>query len=272
MCNMIYWQKVGHPDRHFSQTLIMKIQDVNRPKGGNRFCGPAVISALVGCTTDEAARVLRTVSGKRAIKGTTTSEVISAFRHFGIQMKPHQRYKKANRPTLAGWLRDSVRERTAGRVFLLAAGNHWQLVSGRRYVCGRVLQVVSVAHEGVKRRSRVTSVHELFAPDGIIARPSVLAPSVLDKAKARERTQNNAARQRAKRLAAKYGIGIDTSDSQPGSLLVWVDPPEGMFENEEDDIFYGNHVAYDWGEVLELVEGYARHAESNGVKAPALVA
>ena len=63
--------------------------------------------------------------------------------------------------TLAGWLKHTVKDRDANRVFLIVAGWHWQLVQGRRYVCGLTGDIVSIRDKRVKRRARVAEVYEL---------------------------------------------------------------------------------------------------------------
>lgn len=53
-------------------------------RGRNRYCGPAAVSAITGCTTDEAARLMRQRSGRRAIKGAYHYEVTAALRALGF--------------------------------------------------------------------------------------------------------------------------------------------------------------------------------------------
>ena len=139
----------------------MKLRDVNRPAGHNRYCGPAVVSAVTGCDTNHAATLMRRYWGRRAIRGSYTEEVRHALSYYGIRMVRRDRYPKGERPTLAAWLKANKGDRTAGRVFLVSAGRHWQLVSGRRYVCGRIGKVVSIRDKRIKRRARVAAVWEL---------------------------------------------------------------------------------------------------------------
>lgn len=48
-------------------------------KGKNRFCGPAALAAVMNCSTDEAARLIRKQSGQHAVKGTSPSAVFRAI-------------------------------------------------------------------------------------------------------------------------------------------------------------------------------------------------
>ena len=247
----------------------MEIKNVNRVKGGNRFCGPAAISAVTGCTTDEAARVLRNVNGKRAIMGTSARDMKLAYTHFGVSMNLLHNYpKKDERPTLASWLREHSSIRTAGRVFLVCAGNHWQLVSGRRIVCGLIREVVSLTHEKVRRRARVAYVYELTASIGINKTPTTSQPPSLTAAHKKAKSASDSARRKAKALAEQYDIEIDKPRDND---LIWVYPPSGVFSEDggndagetEDgkpvDPYYDEHYCLEWSEALERVETYVQH-------------
>lgn len=130
-------------------------------RNGNRFCGPAAISAITSLGTSEAAAVLRAVSGKRAIKGVGYSDMRNALRNLNWRTIPLYEAERGKGITLAAWLRQSKQLRTTGRLFLIAAGWHWQVISGRRYTCGRIGEIVSIRDERVKRRARVARVYEV---------------------------------------------------------------------------------------------------------------
>ena len=151
----------------------IKLKAITDGKDKNRFCGPSVISALTDLTTGEAARLIRMQTGRKNIMGTHTSEVQRALRACNISMKSRY-YPGLNRttgPTLAGWLKMSKTDRTPGRIFLIVAGWHWQLVSGRRYTCGRIREIVSIKDKRVKRRARVAEVYELTSAN--VAKPGL---------------------------------------------------------------------------------------------------
>ena len=155
----------------------LRIKPVNHgssKRDKNRYCGPAVISAITGITTGEAAAQLRAFSNRRMITGTGTWEVQNILLKNGIRMRDVRHYwdVKFNRTdgiTLAGWLKASQKERYKAcnepckPVFLIVAGWHWQLVQGRRYVCVRTKEIVSIRDKRVKRRARVAEVYELHA-------------------------------------------------------------------------------------------------------------
>jgi hypothetical protein len=138
----------------------IKLRDVNHPmRGANRFCGPSIISALTGMDTGEAAALLRHVTGKRAITGTSYYAVRRALSLCGVETEQQDTQCAVPRPTLAGWHREARKAGllAKGAIWLLAAGDHWQAVSARQYVCGRIGKVVSIRDERVKRRARVSA-------------------------------------------------------------------------------------------------------------------
>lgn len=245
----------------------MKMHNVNHPKDGNRYCGPAVISAATGCTTKDAATLLRWARygdpSRGSIKGATTSEVTTVLKHWGIKVerKPHNT-PESHRPTLTQWLRHNKANRTAGRVYLIVAGNHWQMVSGRKYVCGITREVVSIKHPKVKRRARVSEVYELTPNPRIEL--SDMADSVLNVHDAQRSAQRSTARasSRVKYLAAKYDIPVENdsyTDCGEYCFTRYVGMPSWLDTDPLED----GHYAYDWDDCLWLVEFYAKHHPSH---------
>lgn len=146
----------------------------------NRYCGPAVISALTGITTAEAARRIREHTGRRQITGTWGDEIKPVFADLGVRMTParidergylmsdlliemlsvetqrqHEADQRGSAMTFAAWLKATEGERTGDQVFLLTSGRHWVLVQRDSFVCGLTGDVVSVDDPKVKRRARV---------------------------------------------------------------------------------------------------------------------
>ena len=150
----------------------MKIRPVKHegmfPK--NRYCGPAAISIISGISTGEAAKLLRVITGARAIRGVWTWDLEMALQDLGYDLLPyhsprHDSVPRRERPTLARWLKGTKTSRTSGRVFLIIAGNHFQVVSGRRYCCARTGKIVSIRDSMVKRRARVFEAYEVVKCD-----------------------------------------------------------------------------------------------------------
>ena len=213
----------------------------------NRYCGPSVISAVTALTTGEAARLIRKQSGRKMVRGTYPSEVKKALKSCNVEMTPLNlwpRFCRTTGPTLAAWLRMSKQDRTAGRIFLIVAGWHWQLVSGRRYTCGRVREIISIRDKRVKRRARVAEVYELTSDN-------VIKPEI-DVAKPKD--PNASVRAKAHRIAKEVGVEIITHRDGFGYKEVY--PPSWLYE--KNDPYDGEHMVYGWEEVLEMVEDYKK--------------
>mgnify|MGYP003153298029 CR=1 FL=1 len=244
---------------------MMKIQKVNRPKGHNRYCGPAAISALTGCDTNMAALAIRLVSGQRAVRGTHPSVLLQALKkYWNIEATEVFSSDRKNRPTLAQWLKRSKEDRTAGRVFLLVAGNHYQLVSGKRYVCGISKDIVSIKGEVVKRRARVADVWEITCSGrvGLTAEGKtklVEQPKLVAASKRKHNAELSKIRRFAKQtwsnvFVTKWDI---TFEHEPEFDRWYIYCPEWI--DEDEDPAYDAHFAYSFEGLAYLVEEYAKH-------------
>lgn len=235
----------------------LKLGPVNHGTDKNRYCGPSVISAVTSLTTGEAARLIRMQSGKRSVKGTSTMEVKRALKACNIEMhhvpSPGQtRFGRRDGITLAHWLRLTHGTR-ADRVFLVVAGWHWQLISGNRYVCGRIasLGIVSVKHEQVKRRARVAEVYELTSDH--VTRPSI------DVGK--PKSKSNPIRYQCKKLVKQhpqfdFRIEYENYSGEPDGGFWWVqmsDELEDLASEMEHELSDCHHC-YSWDEILERLQ------------------
>jgi hypothetical protein len=239
---------------------IATLKPVKRAaKGHNRFCGPAAISIIAGVDTAEAAAVIRHVSRKRSVQGTSNWEVLRSLSLLGFKASSAAKVDPLNlkaNPTLAAWLKSD--ERDGQSLYLIAAGHHWQVVQGRRFCCGLTGQIVSIRDEKVKRRARVSGVWKI-EQDRKVALADVLPTKV--KVKDTEATT----RRKARTLAAKHGIEIETERLWDGGeyytrIIVWGQP--GVCDDEARDPFYGDHYADDWADALERVQEYVKIRET----------
>lgn len=217
----------------------MKIHPVTHTKGDkNRFCGPAAISILTGMSTGEAARLIRHISGKKSVMGTSTTSVRRALAMCGAITTPSPTLRTGPAPTLAQWLKDTVKSRTAGRVFLLVARNHWQVISGRRYCCGQTGAIISIADKGCRKRARVTEVYEVTVPKAITIPLAARKPAASAKA--------DPNRLSLAKLERKFGfkgkIEIDSGFKD------YVVPPCAAFPRGFSTLHHG------WDETLSRVE------------------
>ena len=222
----------------------MKIKAVNNSTSDrNRYCGPAVISAVTGMVTGEAARLIRHVSGQRKVTGSYAHHVIRALKLCNVGYSSNKFFglDTKRQPTLAQWLKSSKDIRTSGRVFLIVAGNHFQLVEGRRYVCGRTKDVVSVRSKLVKRRCRVEEVYEL-CQEGRIKIPD---------AARKPKKEYNALRPYIDKMKKKYGFKVEY---ERGTW--WVFMPQYAEDHAWDIEHYlrDEHGCYSIGEVAARFE------------------
>lgn len=221
----------------------MKLFSLNRPARSNRYCGPAVLSFLTGQDTSECASWFRRFSNHRgAVRGANDRNLRLVLTKLGIDYVPLHVYPRGKGPTLARWLRENKEKRTPGRVYLIIAGNHYQLVTGRRYACGRIGAIVSIKDKGVKRRARVTYVWELVIRDKLtIPEPQYKKPTYSKE------------RAKAYRLLKKYGEAHDLTceDDQLGYWSRYVSCPDWIHKDPTD-----YHIAHDWEEALGLLEMY----------------
>lgn len=224
---------------------VLKLKPVIRNPKGNSYCGPAVISALTQCTTDEASRLIRSINGKRSVKGTSYGDVIASLDLCGIRANLLYKYQ-TQKPTLAGWLDQTEHLRKPGRVFLIAAGRHWQLISSDTFVCGITSDVVDVTHDKVKRRSRVAAVWELTAK-------KVFIPEAAKKAPARELPNDAYERRCVRRIVAAYGLDFELIDKQ--EYRGWIYPPSTL--PDEHDPLIDEHYFEDAKEALRKATSLA---------------
>jgi hypothetical protein len=152
--------------------------------------------------------------------------------------------------TLAGWLKATVKERTANRVFLIVAGWHWQLVQGRRYVCGILGSPASIKDKRIKRRARVSEVYELTSMGAITTPSEAIKPK-------RVACGANSYRGKAQRLAKKLGMEISIERTGYGDNSYWID-----YEGKDDYVDLGvieGHCSYDWQEVFWKLQEIEQH-------------
>lgn len=226
----------------------------------NRYCGPSVISALTDLTTGEAARLIRKQGGRKTIKGASTYEVLDGLRACNIKatrwQRPGVRLNRKTGPTLAGWLKLSKEDRTSGRVFLLVAGWHWQLVSGRRYTCGRIRDIVSIKDKRVKRRARVAEVYELTSDN--VTRPAI------DVSK--PKSKSNPAYYQIRKLVRQYPeFDLTYEKDDICSNAYWVTMSESLEDLAEklNHPLCDEHYCYDIDGVLSRMREMVAFAKNN---------
>jgi len=228
----------------------MKIHQIH---GKNSYCGPSAISPITGYSSDDAATVLRSLNGRRAIKGASQWDVRCALHAFGVDSTEIYNAPRGKGITLAQWLKQSVEDRKAGVVFLIVAGWHYQVVCGRKATCGRIREIVSVRDKSLKRRSRVSQVYRLSMRGNRIQKPSALKQR--DEAR-KQRTVDpeRAAYSKARRLAKQHDFTIDIdSGGYDAPTHYWVFADDAT-EARADYPWEGDHICCDWCDVLRRIE------------------
>jgi hypothetical protein len=113
--------------------------DVVNDTGRVAFCGPYVISAIVGfpvSKVEEQIRLARELPGgsRAVVKGTCTGEVEAVLAHYGYRMKPVESFMhlpRKERPSLWAWMQ-KPRNAWAHYVLAIHKGKegHWVLIKG----------------------------------------------------------------------------------------------------------------------------------------------
>ena len=235
----------------------LKLLPIKDGRDKNRYCGPSVISALTKLTTGEAARLIRLQSpNRKSVKGTHSYEVRRAFDACNIEMRrfPVMSNGRSRRPSLAAWLKQSKKARTPGRGVLLVAGNHGQLVSGRRYTCGRIRDIVSIKDKRVKRRARVSEVYELTSEN--VTKPDI------DVSK--PRAKSNPAYYHVRKIIKKYPeFGLSYERESQFHYWVTMSGPLEKLATELEHPLCDEHYCYDIDEIWSRMEDMVLFAKEH---------
>lgn len=232
--------------------MTVKLHNLNRAKGQNRYCGPAVISFLTGVNTNEAALLIRKTTGQVMVTGTSTWGVRQVLKQFGLDTTPAV-FKQGQ--TLAAWLREFKHHRSAGRMFLVVAGHHFQLITGRRYACGRIGEITGIKDPRVKRRARVAEVFE------VVGALSMTPPALSEAKDEAQRKRALYAADRKPRAAVRALERLDYVEVERENGIIWVGP--GLRFSElggigDRDPYEGDHYVDTWPEAQERAEEYRR--------------
>ena len=151
--------------------MQLKINPVKSVPGGNRYCGPAVVSSILNVDTKTSAFLLRYRNNRKKITGTAPDWIKNVFNDCNINMDLIESYGRYGKrftgtwrkpPTLNQWLEKMLPTMIeTNNVYLLIARNHWQLVQGTNYVCGQTKDIVPLDDPRVKRRAQVNAVYLL---------------------------------------------------------------------------------------------------------------
>ncbi len=217
----------------------MKLKPVDHVGDKNAYCGPSVISAITGMKSGEAARLLRSITGKGSIKGSSEWAVVKALKACGLRVVGQNiAGPGAGLPTVAAWLKATHGKR-GPNIWLLVAGNHWQAVQGNRYVCGLTKEVVPFDHPKIKRRAKVSAVYLVFGAVGPVP-AAARKPKVRREVDPYRRQFEAHAKARGWRTKLERQGGVDLKD-----IMVQPCPdfPQGI-----------GTMHYDWAESLSRLK------------------
>ena len=141
----------------------IQLRPVNKPKGENRYCGPAAISCVTGLSTGNIAEVLRKVYKRRAITGLAQSHLRWFLSRCGIKTERVADFHSiplSKTPTLSKWL-DTSLDIKPSKVYIVVAGNHYSVIQGNNYCCGMVGDIINVKDKRARRRAKVLEAFEL---------------------------------------------------------------------------------------------------------------
>lgn len=96
-------------------------EGIYQPTGSNGYCGPYVLSALTGFTTDDVAKTIRDLTGRRYVKFVRSSEIGRTLAAYGLKYE-HRQY--GDRP-LSEWL---GYDRRPEGTYIVLASRHFVLV------------------------------------------------------------------------------------------------------------------------------------------------
>lgn len=234
--------------------------------GKNRYCGPAAVSAITGCTTDQAALLMREKHGRKAIRGAFDSEVFYALAHLGYGIgRGHLVMPNPKGTTLAAWLKDSRAKRGQG-VYLVCAGHHYLVVQGRRYVCSKARGIVPQA-DAPHRRARIRAVWEIVRAVGGVS-PKLAELEARQEAKRASQTaasrSNASYKAEIAKLCANYPTIEVETERMDDHVNIWVTDSE--LGGAGNDPYEGDHIAEDWKEALEMVQGYVEAHEKRSAQ------
>lgn len=236
--------------------------------GKSKWCGPTVLSAITGFSTDDISPILRLTDPRRApLKGMYNREIIHVVNLAGGSASSIAVDK--GKLTLKQWM-DARDDLLRTKVVVVVVSNHYVLVKGDLVMCSQSSREWMHINSHPYGRKKVTSA--------IVVVPPVKAklPPELKGKKLRDKRLSSAAAQRrreTKARASRLGVGVEKDDD----LLVVTMVNEELYaelfarhgldaDTDLSEVFYsevlgGYSLAHDWAEVdviLDNVEGFIK--------------
>ena len=250
-------QSIQAAIRRSRRRLAEQTIKLHKPHGRNRWCGPGAISILTGCSTDDASRLIRTVSGKRSTTRMSVSDMITVLEAFGFSLYRDEDYRHldaSKRPTLNQWF--NRKQVKPWQTFLVDAGHHFQIVQGDLYTDNIVKDLIAFEDMDRGKRRRFGTAWQLYEPTEGIRMPSRIRGRavVLGSHLKQQAAQTASVSRKARALARELDVSIDLDDWRDyGQIWIYV---ASSFEEKHGDPWEDGegHVRHSWNEVIDSLE------------------
>ena len=207
--------------------------------GKNRFCGPTALASVLGITTDHAARLIRKFSGDKRVTGVYETHLLKALAAAGCKSEYHNGAGEGGAMLSAREWVKAHRALFASTHVIISFGRHYGTLLGEHYQCSLTHRMVPL--------TEMPQGHELVRCYFVI---HGLPSATPQDEEAIERKRNAQAMGKAKALACKFGIVIQ---SILGGNEYLVYSPELADDDPHDHL--PNPTSGQ--EVLALVKSYA---------------
>lgn len=124
--------------------------------GENKYCGPSVMSAICGITTDEAAAIISGITGKKRVISVYESHLVAAFHKVGYKTEKLQVTSHTVFGSLFN-LKDGIYVYTVPRHYIAIEvnGNH-------RYICDNHTKSPINASASARLSQKVVSMFRVW--------------------------------------------------------------------------------------------------------------
>jgi hypothetical protein len=224
-------------------TMKSKKITLHKPHGKNKYCGPAVMSAITGFSTDECAAVYRLITGQRYVKGMYTRHMRDAFSKMG-GMTSWFKGDVDGRMTFAQWV-SSRDDSKRNKIAIVNTTGHYVVVLRDMFIENQTKEWVHVNSARVARH-RVKSVIWVAPPvDGKWNLP--------DAVKAAKKKAGTNWKAKATKLASELGMHVYKESSNMYYVGGEADDQDLM-----EHLATGNRLSgYNWEDLYQgIVELY----------------
>lgn len=242
-------------------------QLLHKPHGKNRYCGPAVISAITGISSDDVGAILRVSNPSRgAVKGMHNREIIHVINELGGRAE--QVPKKLGRRTLQAWMEERTGEER-NKFFVVVASSHYLLVHRDLVLCSVVKREwVNILSHPYRRRYFKSAI-EVVPP-----KTKAVVPKAVDRKREHAALLRRVAakdKREAARLMKRLDLEVQRDQdlmivglsNGGGAMYAEMLAKHGLdADTDLEDVFYnevlgGESIGHDWSDVRRIVGNVA---------------